>query len=130
MLTLYCSFHYKYRYGPYGVCLAKSWETLADEVALLWGIEYYNTELLNADEDQLGSVTTEMLLNKDADSFTLRNGWAFPRRIYFNGENCEMALPDTFPMLPNGSSSLRSTYCQILLVFLAFITLLLLGFDQ
>lgn len=93
MLTLYYSSHYKYRYG---VCLAKSWETLADEVALLWGIEYYNTELLNADGDQLGSVTTEILLNKDADSFTLSNGWAFPQRIYFNGENCEMA-PRHFP---------------------------------
>jgi hypothetical protein len=104
--------------------------TLADEVALLWGIENYNTELLNADGDQLGSVTTEILLDKDADTFTLSNGWAFPRRIYFNGENCEMALPDTFPMLPNGSSSLRSTYCQILSVFFTFITLWLLAFDQ
>lgn len=44
--------------------------TLADEVALLWGIEYYNTELLKFDGDQLGSVTTEILLDKDADTFT------------------------------------------------------------
>ena len=100
--------------------------TLADEVALLWGIENYNTEPLNADGDQLGSVTTEILLDKDADTFTLSNGWAYPRRIYFNGENCEMALPDTFPMLPNGTS-LRSTYCQILPVFFTFITLWLLA---
>ncbi|KAK9287238.1 hypothetical protein L1049_015651 [Liquidambar formosana] len=57
---------------------------LAEEVALLWGIENYNQALLRADEKQVGSVTTEILLAKDSDSFTLRNGWAFPRRIYFD----------------------------------------------
>ncbi|KAA8546063.1 hypothetical protein F0562_020486 [Nyssa sinensis] len=72
-----------------------------DEVALFWGLEYYNNELLQADEKQQGSVTTEILLSKDSKAFTLRNGWTLPRRIYFNGENCEMPLPDTFPMLPN-----------------------------
>ncbi|XP_031379946.1 protein COBRA-like isoform X3 [Punica granatum] len=72
-----------------------------DEVALFWGYDSYNNELLQANHDQLGSVTTEILLEKDADSFTLSNGWAFPRKIYFNGENCQMPLPDTFPMLPN-----------------------------
>ncbi|XP_035542512.1 COBRA-like protein 1 [Juglans regia] len=95
-----------------------------DEVALLWGLEFYNTELLHADEDQLGSVNTEILLNKDSHSFTLSNGWAFPRRIYFNGENCEMPLPDTFPMLPNGGCSSRPSYYQIiLLIFFTFVTL-------
>ncbi|XP_052192059.1 COBRA-like protein 1 [Diospyros lotus] len=78
---------------------------ITDEVALFWGIDYYNTELLNAQENQVGSVTTEILLKKDPKTFTLRNGWAFPRRIYVNGENCQMSLPDSFPMLPNGSSS-------------------------
>ncbi|GMY05547.1 COBRA-like protein 1 [Fagus crenata] len=95
-----------------------------DEVALFWGIEYFNTILLHADEDQVGSLSSEILFNKDTDSFTLSNGWAFPRRIYFNGENCEMPLPDTFPMLPNGSSSLKPSYCKILLLlFFTFITL-------
>ena len=52
--------------------------TLADEVALLWGIDYFNTILQQADGDQVGSLNTEILLNKDTDSFTLSNGWAFP----------------------------------------------------
>ncbi|KAJ1411652.1 Nucleoside phosphorylase domain [Sesbania bispinosa] len=74
---------------------------LQDGVALFWGIDFYNSELLHSDEGRQGIATTEILLEKDPNSFTLRNGWAFPRRIYFNGEDCEMPLPDTFPMLPN-----------------------------
>lgn len=78
---------------------------LIDDVALFWGLEFYNTVLLQASEKQPGSVTTEILLSKDQDSFTFNNGWAFPRRIYFNGENCEMPLPDDFPTLPDASSA-------------------------
>ncbi|KAK6805912.1 hypothetical protein RDI58_003697 [Solanum bulbocastanum] len=81
-----------------------------DEVALFWGLDFYNDALLQAEEKQVGSVTTEILLLKDMTSFTLSNGWAFPRRIYFNGENCEMPLPQTFPMLPNGCS--REKPCE------------------
>nr|GMC81141.1 COBRA-like protein 1 [Ipomoea batatas] len=86
-----------------------------DEIALFWGIDFYNTILLQASEEQVGSVTTEILLGKDLNSFTLSNGWAFPRRIYFNGENCEMPPPDTFPMLPNGNSSLKPGYTLVLI---------------
>ena len=105
-------------------CLAY---VLADEVALFWGLKYYNQELLNADEKQVGSVSTELILEKDLDSFTLSNGWAFPRRIYFNGENCEMPPPDNFPMLPNGSSNSMqksSHYLVLTLIFLALKTLI------
>lgn len=98
--------------------------TLADEVALFWGIDYFNTILLQADGDQVGSLNTEILLNKDTDSFTLSNEWAFPQRIYFDGENCIMPPPHTFPALPNGISSLKPTYCKIiLLIVFTFITL-------
>ncbi|MBA0562197.1 hypothetical protein Golob_007262, partial [Gossypium lobatum] len=93
----------------------------SDEVALFWGIEYYNDELLYAEEDKVGAVSTQILLRKDLDSFTLRNGWALPRRIYFNGEDCQMPLPDTFPMLPNVSSSLKPTNPVFLLcIYLTF----------
>ncbi|XAR59075.1 hypothetical protein NMG60_11014715 [Bertholletia excelsa] len=95
---------------------------ITDNVALFWGIDYYNNELLNAGENQVGSVTTEILLKKDLKSFTLRNGWALPRRIYFNGENCQMPLPDTFPALPNFSFSLQPTYHQFILPFLIYLT--------
>ena len=90
----------------------------ADEVALFWGITYYNNELLQADDKKLGSLTTDILLDKDSKTFTLSNGWAFPRRIYFNGENCEMPLPDTYPMLPNGSLSQKLTHSQFFLILL------------
>ncbi|KAK1297191.1 COBRA-like protein 2 [Acorus calamus] len=57
----------------------------ADEVALFWGFKYYNTDLLQVIEDEPGSVTTEMIIRKDANTFTLRNGWAFPRRSTSTG---------------------------------------------
>lgn len=82
---------------------------LIDAVALFWGLANYNTELLQASEKQVGSVTTEILLSKDQSSFTLNNGWAFPRKIYFNGENCEMPLPDDFPALPDTSTAPKHT---------------------
>ncbi|KAM7470898.1 hypothetical protein LguiA_009081 [Lonicera macranthoides] len=93
-----------------------------DDVSLYWGSVNYNSELLQADEKQEGSVTTEILLGKDSNEFTFSNGWAFPRRIYFNGENCEMPLPDNFPMLPNGSSLQKPTNPHFLLVFLIYLT--------
>ncbi|AES74274.1 COBRA-like protein 1 [Medicago truncatula] len=101
---------------------------IQDGVALFWGIDYYNNELLHSDKDRVGSVTTEILLEKDENSFTLQNGWTFPRRIYFNGENCDMPLPDTFPMLPNGSSSLRPTshVFTLSLIYLLLVQLVLL----
>ncbi|KAI3446196.1 hypothetical protein Pfo_002861 [Paulownia fortunei] len=93
-----------------------------EEVALFWGKAFYNAELLQADEHQLGSVTTEILLQKDSNSFTLSNGWAFPRRIYFNGENCQMPLPDTFPMLPNSSPTRMPCRRQFLLLTALYLT--------
>ncbi|KAE8709252.1 5'-methylthioadenosine/S-adenosylhomocysteine nucleosidase 1-like [Hibiscus syriacus] len=35
---------------------------ISDEVALFWGIEYYNEELISAEEDEPGSVSTQILL--------------------------------------------------------------------
>ncbi|XP_057740772.1 COBRA-like protein 1 [Arachis stenosperma] len=89
-----------------------------DGVSLFWGIDYYNTELVHSGKDQQGFVSTEILLEKDPKSFTLSNGWAFPRRVYFNGENCEMPLPDTFPMLPNHTNTLRPPNIILLIISL------------
>ncbi|XP_077246053.1 COBRA-like protein 1 [Tasmannia lanceolata] len=74
---------------------------LIDDVGLFWGFDNYNSELLQTIQKNIGSVTTEIILQKDLNTFTLRNGWTFPRRVYFNGENCEMPLPDDFPALPD-----------------------------
>lgn len=92
-----------------------------DELALFWGIEYYNTELVQSTESNVGYVTTDILLEKDLESFTLSNGWALPRRVYFNGDNCQMPLPDTFPMLPNGSSKQSLSLFISIILFLTFL---------
>ncbi|THU74518.1 hypothetical protein C4D60_Mb04t34210 [Musa balbisiana] len=55
-----------------------------------------------------GNVQTEMLLHKDAADFTFSGGWAFPRRLSFNGHDCVMPPPDSYPTLPNGSSTMSS----------------------
>ncbi|KAM0025720.1 hypothetical protein Hdeb2414_s0021g00577881 [Helianthus debilis subsp. tardiflorus] len=93
---------------------------ISDDVALFWGIDYYNTELLNADKDQVGSVSTEILLAKDHKAFTLHNGWALPRTIYFAGENCVMPSPDTYPMLPNDTSTRRPLHNLIVFIIVYF----------
>ncbi|KAM1031218.1 hypothetical protein FF1_034990 [Malus domestica] len=96
-----------------------------DAAALYWGIPYVNEELIATTEDGVGSVSTEILLEKDSNSFTLKNGWGFPRRLYFNGEICEMPLPDTYPMLPNGSSKPKpSHFLFLLLIFFISQTLI------
>ncbi|KAE8667421.1 hypothetical protein F3Y22_tig00112411pilonHSYRG00152 [Hibiscus syriacus] len=48
-----------------------------------------------------GNVQTEMLLHKDADMFSFREGWGYPRRTLSNGDECVMPPPDGYPMLPS-----------------------------
>jgi len=55
----------------------------ADDTGMLWGIKHYNDLLMVAGAD--GNVQSELLFRKDPSSFTFEKGWAFPRRIYFNG---------------------------------------------
>lgn len=75
---------------------------IADDTALLWGIRHYNDYLLTAGPD--GYVQSELLFRKDPSTFTLRAGWAFPRRMYFNGDKCVTPPPDAYPWLPNAST--------------------------
>ena len=70
----------------------------SDDTGLLWGIQYYNDVLLQS--GQSGNVQTELLFKKVPGVFTFDAGWAFPKRVYFNGENCVMPLPLDFPRLP------------------------------
>ncbi|RWR78602.1 COBRA-like protein 6 [Cinnamomum micranthum f. kanehirae] len=72
-----------------------------NDSGMFWGIKFYNDMLLHA--GKLGNAQTEILLRKDPGIFTFNQGWAFPRRISFNGDDCVMPPPDTYPMLPNGS---------------------------
>lgn len=73
----------------------------SDDTAMLWGVKYYNDLLMEA--GPFGNVQSELLFRKDQATFTFDKGWAFPRRIYFNGDNCVMPPPDAYPWLPNAS---------------------------
>lgn len=72
-----------------------------DDTAMLWGVKYYNDLLMEA--GPYGNAQSELLFQKDQSTFTFDKGWAFPRRVYFNGDNCVMPPPDAYPWLPNSS---------------------------
>ncbi|KAK6136522.1 hypothetical protein DH2020_029758 [Rehmannia glutinosa] len=72
-----------------------------NDTGMFYGIQYYNDMLLQSGKN--GNVQTEMLLHKDAGVFTFKEGWAFPRKISFNGEDCVMPSPDDYPRLPNAA---------------------------
>nr|XP_051211818.1 COBRA-like protein 7 [Lolium perenne] len=78
-----------------------------NDTAMFWGIVNYNEMLLRD-----GNVQTEMILKKDPSDFTFSGGWAFPRRVYFNGHQCAMPSPDQYPSLPNAASDVRVSAVQ------------------
>ncbi|KAK4740922.1 hypothetical protein SAY87_024510 [Trapa incisa] len=86
-LTEIFSFNYK-SLNPYASI---------NDTAMLWGVQFYNDELMQAGPD--GNVQSDVLFQKDASTFTFDKGWAFPRRVYFNGDNCVMPPPDAYPWL-------------------------------
>ncbi|XP_047318389.1 COBRA-like protein 6 [Impatiens glandulifera] len=86
-----------------------------NDTGMFYGIKFYNDMLSQAGEN--GNVQTEILLRKDPGNFTFRDGWAFPRRIYFNGDECVMPAPDDYPMMPS-RALLLSPPNYILLFFL------------
>ncbi|KAL0911171.1 hypothetical protein M5K25_019291 [Dendrobium thyrsiflorum] len=102
-ITQIFSFDYK-SLTPYGGI---------NDTAMLWGMKYYNDLLMEA--GPAGNVQSELLFRKDASAFTFQKGWAFPRRIYFNGDICVMPAPDAYPWLPNtGPLSFRPMLLRLL----------------
>ncbi|PSS33646.1 Protein COBRA like [Actinidia chinensis var. chinensis] len=91
-LTRVSGFNYK-RLTPYADINA---------TAMLWGVKFHNDVLRQA--GRYGNVHSELLFRKDKSTFTFEKGWAFPRRIYFNGDFCIMPSPDAYPFVPNNSS--------------------------
>ena len=89
---------------------------------MFYGIEHYNDMLLQAGNG--GNVQTEMLFHKDLGSFTFKEGWAFPRKVIFNGDECVMPLPYEYPTLPNGGSVFRHSTLHFLALLL-LLTLML-----
>ncbi|CAH9125594.1 unnamed protein product [Cuscuta epithymum] len=91
-----------------------------NDTGMFYGIKYYNDMLLQAGES--GNVQTELLLNKDPAMFTFKEGWAFPRKVSFNGEECVLPQPDDYPQLPNSAALPYSFMLQLqLLLFLLII---------
>ncbi|KAI7751699.1 hypothetical protein M8C21_003168 [Ambrosia artemisiifolia] len=86
-----------------------------NDTAMLWGVKFYNDFLNQA--GPLGNVQSELLFRKDKSTFTFEKGWAFPRRIYFNGDNCVMPPPDAYPYLPNAASRLRFSLLALWIAF-------------
>ena len=82
---------------------------------MFWGVKFYNDLLMQA--GKLGNVQSELLLRKDSRTFTFEKGWAFPRRVYFNGDNCVMPSPENYPWLPNASPLTKQPLTLPLLVF-------------
>lgn len=88
---------------------------------MFWGIKYYNDVLLTSGDT--ANVQTEMLLDKDPGNFTFREGWAFPRKVSFNGDECVMPSPDNYPRLPNTAHIATATSCLVFFSFLLSIFL-------
>lgn len=95
-----------------------------NDTAMLWGIKFYNDLLMQA--GPYGNVQSELLFTKDP-SFTFDKGWAFPRRVYFNGDDCVMPPPDSYPSVPNASSHL---YSSLLTLTVTLLTTLALFYTQ
>ncbi|KAL6281460.1 hypothetical protein ACE6H2_018341 [Prunus campanulata] len=72
-----------------------------NDTGMFYGMKFYNDLLMEAGPS--GNVQSEVLLQKDQNTFTFKQGWAFPRRVYFNGDECMLPPPDAYPALPNSA---------------------------
>ena len=75
----------------------------ADDTGMFYGMKFYNDLLMEA--GPLGNVQSEVLMQKDKNTFTFKQGWAFPRKVYFNGEECMLPPPEAYPSLPNHANT-------------------------
>ncbi|XP_052204117.1 COBRA-like protein 1 [Diospyros lotus] len=94
-----------------------------NDTGMFYGIQYYNDMLLQAGDN--GNVQTEMLLKKEGSNFTFQEGWAFPRKISFNGEDCVMPPPDNYPGVPS-TAHLGAPPAAFSITCTSFMSLLLL----
>ncbi|KAJ4973322.1 hypothetical protein NE237_006496 [Protea cynaroides] len=77
-----------------------------NDTGMFYGQKFYNDLLM--EDGPNGNVQSELILEKDPNTFTFNQGWAFPRKIYFNGDECTLPPPDDYPFLPN--SALANPY--------------------
>ncbi|TMX00528.1 hypothetical protein EJD97_000652 [Solanum chilense] len=74
-----------------------------NDTALFYGRKSYNDVLMQAGPK--GNVHSDLTLEKDRKTLALKKGWAFPRRVYFNGNPCVMPSPESYPYLPNSAGA-------------------------
>ncbi|KAM7277727.1 hypothetical protein ACFE04_004861 [Oxalis oulophora] len=92
-----------------------------NDTGMFYGTKFFNDLLMEA--GPFGNVQSEVLLQKDAETFTFKQGWAFPRKVYFNGDECMLPPPDTYPFLPNsGHKNLLSFSSSIFILVIVLIT--------
>ncbi|KAK8499704.1 hypothetical protein V6N12_041609 [Hibiscus sabdariffa] len=87
---------------------------------VLYGLKYGSELLMGARNG--GNVHSEMILGKDEKEFRLDGGWGFPRKVYFNGDECLMPSPDSYPFLPKLPSIIQPSLfaAALLFILLAF----------
>uniref|UniRef100_J3N3S1 procollagen-proline 4-dioxygenase n=1 Tax=Oryza brachyantha TaxID=4533 RepID=J3N3S1_ORYBR len=86
-ITKISGFNYK-SILPYGI----------DDTGMIWGVKPYNDLLMQA--GPLGDVQGELIVRKNlmaSSTAADKQRWAFPSRVYFNGDNCVMPPPDGYP---------------------------------
>nr|XP_043637960.1 COBRA-like protein 4 [Erigeron canadensis] len=86
-----------------------------NDTGMFYGIGKLDNDLL-LQAGLNGSVYTEMILKKDRKMFTLNYGWAFPRIVYFNGDECVMPLPVSYPSLPNSAHLISDIQCVVIVI--------------
>ncbi|XLR48684.1 hypothetical protein S83_033344 [Arachis hypogaea] len=92
-----------------------------NDTGMFFGMKYFNDLLMEA--GPTGNVQSEVLLQKDKDTFTFKQGWAFPRKVYFNGDECMLPPPDSYPFLPNSSPQTPSAFPALILSLIFFLVL-------
>jgi hypothetical protein len=88
-------------------------------------MKFFNDQLMEA--GPYGNVQSEVLMRKDDTTFTFRQGWAFPRKIYFNGDECQMPPPDSYPYMPNSAPTTAVSLLGSAVAAVAFFLVLLLA---
>jgi hypothetical protein len=83
---------------------------------MFYGTKFYNDLLMEAGPS--GNVQSEVLLQKDQKTFTFKQGWAFPRKVYFNGDECMLPPPDSYPFLPNSAQGNFASFSLTILLLL------------
>ncbi|CAN1311927.1 COBRA-like protein 4 [Linum perenne] len=92
-----------------------AYQSITDDTGMFYGTKFYNDLLMEA--GPFGNVQSEVLLMKDKNTFTFKQGWAFPRKVYFNGDECMLPPPDSYPFLPNAAFTTPVPFLTLITAF-------------